>query len=675
MVSSETAKPNALAREKSPYLLQHSMNPVNWYPWSEVAFKKAKNDGKPILLSIGYSTCHWCHRLREESFEDGETANMINKNFIAIKVDREERPEVDAYYMNAVQSMTGSGGWPLTVFLTPDLQPYYGGTYFPPEPRYGMPSFKQVLEFAARVWKERKDEALSTAQQVAASLRQVEESSTPGEISVQLFDNTFSALISSFDEKNGGFGSAPKFPLPLSISFMLRYHFRTGNQLALRTVTKTLDAIALGGIRDHLGGGFHRYATDRVWLVPHFEKMLYDNALLAMVYVDAFLVTGDQTYSTAVKETLGWLNREMQCSEGGFYTAQDADTSAGEGAFYTWTRDEVESVLGAVDGGQFCSLYGVTQVGNFEGGRSILHLRDKKISGPTIREWSDKLLAERSKRPRPTTDTKVLTSWNGLAISAFARAGSALESKQLIESARRATDFIISKCANGDTLLRRYAGGEAGIEGTLEDYSYFSQGLLDLFQTDGDPKWLSEAMRFTDTMIRDFVDERQAGFFMTKTENPIRMKETYDGPTPSGNSVAAINLLRLSELTGVERYRKLGEGTLRTFRRQLDDQPAGHAYMMAGVDLVVNGIREIVITAQNERTSNGMFKAVSSTYLPDSVIVPADRENYDALTKITKLLEGRNIGSQSIAYVCRDSSCKLPARSVEELMGQLRSSQ
>ncbi|HKT21130.1 MAG TPA: thioredoxin domain-containing protein, partial [Nitrososphaerales archaeon] len=366
-------KANRLATEKSPYLLEHAHDPVDWWPWGKEAKARAKNDGKPIFLSIGYSTCHWCHVLQSESFKDQKTASFINRNFIPIKVDREERPEVDAYYMTAVQAMTGGGGWPLSVFLTPDLKPFYGGTYFPPEPRYGMPSFMQVLDFVSKLWKDRREEVVSNTQQV---LKALEEQTGGGEweLKKEALEEGYAELVSSFDTAHGGFGSAPKFPLPLSLGFLLRYQFRTGKELALRSVTETLDGMLSGGIRDHIGGGFHRYSTDRVWLVPHFEKMLYDNALLARVYLEGYQVTGRAEYAEVARETLGWVSTEMTSPEGGFYSAQDADTEQGEGHFYSWTPEEVVDVLGQADGSEFNLVFGVTSTGNFEG-RSLLHMQ------------------------------------------------------------------------------------------------------------------------------------------------------------------------------------------------------------------------------------------------------------------------------------------------------------
>jgi len=667
----ESRKPNRLANEKSPYLLEHAYNPVDWYPWGQEALAKAKNDNKPILLSIGYSTCHWCHVLRRESFEDRATAELINKNFIPIKVDREERPDVDAYFMTAAQAMTGSGGWPLNVFLTPDLKPFYAGTYFPKEPRYGMPSFRQALEFVAKIWRERREEALTTASQVSASL-QAETVRPGGKLSKDVIEGAYQSLVSSFDLNHGGFGMAPKFPLPLSVSFMLRYNFRTGSALAMKAATKTLDSIASGGIRDHVGGGFHRYATDRNWQVPHFEKMLYDNALLAKVYAEAYQATKNGLYVKVAGETLGWMKREMESGRGGFFAAQDADSADGEGLFYTWTPGEAESALGKADAERFCKTYGVTRSGNFEGGRSIPHLAEPDASPAEAEEWKAKLYEVRSTRPRPPIDTKIVTSWNGLAISAFAFVGGVARATDHVRTAERAADFVLGELHRDGRLMRRYAGGEAGVEGTLEDYAFLCQGLLDLFESTSDPTRLEEAIQITEEMIQGLMDTEGGGFYSSKETRLPKTKESYDGPTPSGNSVAAANLLRLYELTQESKYRDLAEETLRCFRDRLVEQPAGHALMMSVADSLLNGVKEVVITAASRGTASSLVEAFTGSYQPAAVLMVADRANYGRLSRMTSLLEGREPETKPLAYVCENFTCKLPASTPGELVTQMR---
>jgi uncharacterized protein YyaL (SSP411 family) len=651
------------------------LNPVDWYPWGKEAFAKARNDNKPIFLSVGYSTCHWCHQLAKESFEDEKVAAYINKNFIPIKVDREERPEVDAYYMGAVQAMTGGGGWPLSVFLTPDLKPFYGGTYFPPEPRYGMPSLMQVFEFVSNLWKEKREEVLASSEGIQRALM-AQQARGATKLGTQVLEDGYSALVASLDPVNGGFGTAPKFPLPNSLGFLLRYNYRTGKDLALTGVTKTLDGIMAGGIRDHVGGGFHRYSTDRVWLVPHFEKMLYDNALLAKVFAEAFQVTGNPAYAEVVRETLGWIAGEMRDKAGGFYSAQDADTSEGEGIYYTWTFDEIIAVLGADEGAAFCRLFGVTKNGNFEG-RTILHL--DRAHGPTEQEQrpiarAKRLLyTSRVKRLRPATDGKVLTSWNGLAISAFAFSGLVLGDSNLVRVAESAAEFVLSKNAKEGRLLRRYAGGEAALEGTLEDYAFFVQGLLDLFEATGEPRWLQEAIRLTQIMISDYEDKQDGGFYFTAAPDPARLKEAYDGPTPSGNSVAALNLIRLSELTGNQGFREAAERTLEGFGKDVEENPASHTVMLTALDLLRNGVREIVVSAQSPADAAAMKDEAFRPFLPDKAVMVATSSTYAQLSKLSELLEGRRPAAKPRAFVCQNFACKLPADSVEALRGQLAS--
>jgi uncharacterized protein YyaL (SSP411 family) len=649
------------------------MNPVDWYPWGDEAFAKAKNDGKPIFLSIGYYTCHWCHQLAKESFEDAKTAAFINKHFIPIKVDREERPEVDAYYMGAVQAMTGGGGWPLSVFLTPDLKPFYGGTYFPPEPRYGMPSFMQVLEFVANLWKDKRGEVAANSQQVVAAISgtgKVERK----EPARSVLDEGYAALAASFDAEHGGFGGAPKFPLPGSLEFLLRYHHRTGKELALRMVLATLDQMARGGIRDHVGGGFHRYSTDRVWLVPHFEKMLYDNALLAKVFAEAYQITRNEEYAGVVRETLGWILGEMKAEGGGFYAAQDADTVEGEGIYYTWTPGEVKEAVGDSYGEAFNSLYGVTKTGNFDG-RSILHLA--KGQGPTgeeskaVENTKRALYKARLRRPRPATDIKIMTSWNGLAVSALVTAGQVLGDDAYTNEAAGCARFVLKRLSKNGVLQRRFVGGEAALDGTLEDYGFFVQGLLDLFEATSEPEWLGESARLTRAMIERFGDGEKGGFFLSTDEVPAKVKESYDGPTPSGNSVASLNLVRLAEITGDAEFRKHAEKSIGFFGNELERSPSGHTTMLAALDLLLNGASEIVITAPDDKSMAGMRAEAFREYNPAKVVLAASKETYGDLSKLSGLLEGRRPTAKARAFVCQNFTCKLPAESVDALRVQL----
>ena len=668
----EDRTPNKLAKEKSPYLLEHAYNPVDWWPWCDEALAKAKNDGKPIFLSVGYSACHWCHVLAKESFEDQRTAAFINKNFIPIKVDREERPEVDAYYMAAVQAMTGRGGWPLSVFLTPSLEPFYGGTYFPPEPQQGMPSFMQVLQFVANLWKEKRAEVSANAEELSRVLHASGRGAA--EPASGAMDECYAGLMSTFDSTHGGFGTAPKFPLPVTLEFLMRYYFRTGKELAKANALKTLDGMMAGGIRDHLGGGFHRYSTDREWLVPHFEKMLYDNALLARTYAEAYQLTGKPEYADVAREALGWVVGEMKNPEGGFYSAQDADTAEGEGTYYSWTPREVIECVGMEDGEAFNKMYGVTKTGNFEG-RSLLHLepgrahsKDEQAAAARVRPA---LYARRLERARPKTDTKVLTSWNGLAISALAFTGRVLRDDALVAEASGTADFVLRRLHEGGRLFRRYADGEAALPGTLEDYAFFIMGMLDLFEATGDPSRLQDSLGLADTML-EFEDRESGGFYMALEQKPARVKESYDGPAPSGNSVAALDLARLSALTGRGALREAAERTLRAFGKGLSENPTGHTCMLAALDMLTNGSREVVLTASRFSDARPFVEAAYGTYSPDRVLVIGTETNWSTLSKVVPLLEGRRPGAEPTAYVCVNSTCNLPARSAAELASQLR---
>lgn len=665
-------KPNRLIKEKSPYLLKHAYNPVDWYPWGEEAIRKAKNDSKPILLSIGYSSCHWCNVMEKESFENDEIASIINKNFIPIKVDREERPEIDKLYMAAVQAMTGSGGWPLTVFLTPDLKPFFGGTYFPPEPRYGMPGFKQVLLYISRLWKEKKEEIVESSSKIMEAVSQAYLSEGTELPRKEVIDEAFESLASSYDEVYGGFAPAPKFPLPCSLSFLLQYSYRKGNQLALNIVRNTLLRMCLGGIRDHIGGGFHRYSTDRFWLVPHFEKMLYDNALISNTLLNAFRFCGENIFLDAATESLSWMITEMMDKDGGFYSAQDADTSEGEGHYYTWTPEEVRVVLGG-RAELFCKIYGITKDGNFQG-RSIPNLvysSKENISVSTtaeIKEMKNELYNSRKKRERPLTDTKILTSWNGLAISALSNAYRLTGKEEYIKAAEKTASFIMRMMWDGERLKRVCREGTASLPGTVEDYSFLTQGLIDLFECTQSETYLEKAIEVSDAMFSRLWDEKGGLYFEEEGIEGIRLKESYDGPTPSGNSVAAMNMVRLSEITGRQEFKERASKIFSVFSKRIESDPAGHTWMLCAYDLYINGMYEIVITSERAADARSFIEKINRIYVPDAVMIVADKSNFDSLVKITSLLESREPGKKALAYLCRNNSCLLPTDSPERLV-------
>jgi hypothetical protein len=665
----------------SPYLIKHAYNPVDWYTWGNEAFEKAKEEDKPIFLSIGYSSCHWCGVMERESFENEQIAALMNEKFVSIKVDREERPDIDEVYMKAVMAMSGQGGWPLSVFLTPDSKPFYGGTYFPPSKRQGMAGFPDVLNFVSDLWKNRREDVLENSEEWVKQVQQLYVTNGNGTLSRDLLDGAYAELISGLDEQYGGFSVAPKFPLPNCLEFLLRYYSRTKKEPALRAVKKTLSSMALGGIHDQLGGGFHRYSTDRHWLVPHFEKMLYDNALLARVYLEAYQVTGEPALLSTAKDTLDWILSEMTDKEGGFYSAQDADTEDGEGYYYTWTPAEVKQVLGRENAAAFDDLFGVTQEGNFEGGRSILHLSGsvQKVSSKfdrdpielqtTIEEAREKLLGARRRRHRPAVDDKVLTSWNGLAISAFAYAYSVVGDQRYLRASTRSAGFLLRRLVVEGRLFRRYREGDVAIEGTLEDYSFLGAALLDLYETTFDPAWLREAITLAEKMVELFWDENGGGFFMNSSQRTIaRIKDSYDGPTPSGNSVAVMSLLRLSELTGRVDFREKAEKTMIAFGDSMESAPSSHTGMLSALDFWF-GSREIVLTGPvGDRAFGEMLEEVRKRFLPNKVLALADGRTAELAT-LTR--DKASLGGKPTVYVCENFACKSPVTRVADLIEQL----
>jgi len=673
--------PNRLAREKSPYLLMHSRNPVDWFPWGEEAVNKAKSEDKPIFLSIGYSTCHWCHRMEAESFEDGKIAAVLNERFVPIKVDREERPDLDEVYMKSVIAINGHGGWPLSVFLTPDLKPFYGGTYYPPTPAHGLPSFSGLLDFISELWKNRRDEIVKNSEEIMSQLKEEYELHPVDALPRSILDGAYAQLVSSLDEQFGGFSGAPKFPLPNYHEFLLRYYSRTKKQPALRAVKKTLVSMALGGIHDQIGGGFHRYSTDRYWLVPHFEKMLYDNVLLAKIYLEAYQVTGESVFLLTAVDTLEWMLREMRGPEGAFYSAQDADTPDGEGYYYTWTPKETEEVLGKEYSSLINELFGVVPDGNFEGGRSILHMTGSlekvasKFSSDSgkvkevMEESRARLLEARQKRSRPAVDDKILSSWNGLAISALAYAYQATGERRYLDACAKAAGFILEKLVVSDKLFRRYRDGEVAVEGTLEDYSFLAAGLLDLYESGFNPSHLRAAVRLAETMIQLLWDSAGGGFFMSShPEVLVKVKEGYDGPTPSGNAVAALTLLRLSEFTGRQDFREKAELTLKAFGGSMESSPYSHTYMLCALDFWLGSKEMVVAGAAGEKVVQDMVSEIHRRFLPNKVLALAA----DDVPEILPLTEGKTeIAGKPAVYICEDFSCKSPITGLDSLKKQL----
>ena len=685
MVMESAAKfTNRLIDETSPYLLQHAHNPVDWYPWGDEAFERAKAEDKPVLVSIGYSACHWCHVMEHESFEDEATAAVMNEHFINIKVDMEERPDVDQIYMNFVQLTTRGGGWPMNVFMTPDKRPFFGGTYFPPSPRYGMPSWPQILTSISDAFREKRDEIETSANDIIVELRRLSiVEASAGGLSTDLLDAAFGSYIKTFDTVNGGFGGAPKFPAAMSLEFLLRYHKRTGEDRALAVVTHTLDKMANGGIYDQLGGGFHRYAVDAIWLVPHFEKMLYDNAQLIRVYLHAYQVFKDtnvqppataggsdsaEFYKRIAVETLEYVRREMLDESGGFYSTQDADSEGEEGKFFVWTREEIAEVLGEDEAAEFCSFYDVTASGNFEGS-NILNVKNPVAIAPGS-DLRARLFAEREKRIKPGRDEKVLTAWNGLMLAAFADAAAVLGNDEYLDIAKQNAKFIRTALQKDGRLLRTWKEGTAKLNGYVEDYANVADGLIVLYQVSGDVNYLVEARRLADLMVTEFWDEENGGFFFTSNDHEeliVRNKDFYDNATPSGNSVAADVLLRLAKLTGQEKYERFAVTTLRLAASQVRRHPQGFGRTLSALEFYLGETREIAVLGER---NSPLATDVLRRYLPDAVVaISSDAQADSAIVGF--LGERSQVAEQATAYVCLDYVCERPVTTAEELASLL----
>ena len=678
---------NHLADETSPYLLQHAHNPVEWYPWGDEAFEKAKGEDKPILLSIGYSACHWCHVMAHESFEDEAIAALMNENFVNVKVDREERPDLDQIYMNAVQMMTHHGGWPMTVFLTPEGVPFYGGTYFPPKDRYNMAGFPRVLISVAEAYRERREDINETSAALLKELQRLSETSRKGDVlDNALLDGAYVGAIRNYDTVNGGFGGAPKFPPAMTLEFLLRAYARSRKEDALKMVQFTCRQMADGGIYDQLGGGFHRYATDARWLVPHFEKMLYDNALLSRLYLHTYQISGSQEDRAVVEGILNYVIREMTDTSGGFYSTQDADSEGHEGKFFVWTIDEIKSVLAEDDARIFIAFFNVTEAGNFEG-KNILNVTKSldevavSLKRPvaevreSIERSRQKLFKLRETRVKPDRDDKILTAWNGLMMASFAEAGVILSEPRFTEVARRNADFILTKLVSDRQLLRVYKDGRARLNGYLEDYAFLSEALLTLYETTGEERWLNEALTIVDTMVREFWDEDGGGFYFTGKSHEaliVRTKDYYDNATPSGNSVAALVLLRLAVLMDNERYRSLAVAVLREISEPMKMHPTAFGYALAAVDFLLGKPKEIAIV---DGTGTAALEFINETwkkYLPNKVIATLHDETSSSLS-IPLLKERKPLDGQTTAYVCENYTCRQPVTSVAEFSAQLES--
>ncbi|MGD1020863.1 MAG: thioredoxin domain-containing protein [Verrucomicrobiia bacterium] len=667
--TTETNKPNRLIHETSPYLLQHAHNPVDWYPWGAEAFARARRENKPIFLSIGYSTCHWCHVMERESFENNDVAALMNLYFVCIKVDREERPDIDRVYMTAVQATTGSGGWPMSVWLTPDLKPFYCGTYFPPDGRYGRPGFKELLQRVHDVWEANHDAVLAQAGKIAETIGQYATIGGDGSPGRALDDAPlplgFDQFRSSYDEVNGGFGGAPKFPRPVGLNFLFRYFARTNEVAARDMALHTLRAMGAGGMFDQLGGGFHRYSVDERWLVSHFEKMLYDQAQLVSSYVDAYQVTHDPFYADIARRTCDYVLRDMASPDGGFYSAEDADSEGVEGKCYVWTREEITKTLGD-RADAFCRAYGVTTDGNWEHGLNVLHVASPETA--KLANERARLFAVREKRVRPHRDEKVLTAWNGLMISALSRASQALDEPKYRDAAERAARYLVANRLKDGQLTRT-----ATVPAMAEDYAFLGNGLVDLYEADFDPRWLVKATELADAILARFYDAKEGGFFQTDGRDPsviIRAKEDYDGAEPSGNSMATLLLLRLAQFTDRASYRDAAGKTLQLFGDHLRKAPSTVPQMLCVLDFYLSKPKQIVIAGKADAVdTRAMLHAVHERYLPNAIVVVAGGgDAQKTLAKLLLFLETiKPMDGKATAYVCVNYACQLPTSDLGKL--------
>ena len=683
--------PNRLINETSPYLLQHANNPVDWYPWGEEALERARSEDKPILLSIGYSACHWCHVMERESFEDETIAGLMNENFVNIKVDREERPDLDQVYMQAVQMLTGSGGWPMTVFLTPEGKPFYGGTYFPPDDRQGMPGFPRLLTSIAEAYSTNRGEVDRVTQQLTTQMSQSNQVPQGTSIlTVDILHQAYSSLATNFDYQNGGFGNAPKFPQPMTPEFLLRYYHHGYNPRALELVELTLEKMAYGGIYDQIGGGFHRYSTDPYWLVPHFEKMLYDNALLARLFLHTYLITGRALYRRVVEETLDYVLREMTDPSGGFYSAQDADSEGVEGKFFVWSPGEINAVMGDTDGEVFAGYYGVTAGGNFEG-KNILNIRQNPEEfaetkgltadqlGDIINRGSKALLEVREQRIHPMRDDKVLASWNGLMLRSFAEAAAALGRPDYLAVAIKNAGFLVGSMKSDGRLLRTYRDGQAKLLGYLEDYSFVIDGLLALYEATFDLRWLEEAVTLADSMIELFWDEGIGGFYDTGSDHEtlvVRPRDVFDNAQPCGGSVASDVLLRLAVFTGKSDYSAKAAVPLRSLHQAMSQSPGGTGHWLSALDFYVSPPKEIaVIGPRDDPATQALLDTVFHRFLPNKVVMgvePPLSPTVGNSGSDIPLLAGRGmVGGLPSAYVCQNYACQLPVTDPAGLAEQL----
>jgi uncharacterized protein YyaL (SSP411 family) len=690
-------RPNRLIHEKSPYLLQHAYNPVDWYPWGQEALEKAGRENKPIFLSIGYSTCHWCHVMEHESFEDPEVAGLMNQTFVSIKVDREERPDLDHVYMSVCQMMTRSGGWPLTILMTPEKKPFFAATYIPKGNRFGRTGMMALIPRIQEIWKDRHGEVVESAENVLHALRSVEPGSSVGDLETGDLERAYQGLAERFDEVNGGFGEAPRFPSPHNFLFLLRYWKRSGNPQALGMVKKTLQSMRQGGIYDQIGHGFHRYSTDRKWLVPHFEKMLYDQAMLTMAYTEAYQVTENVFYRNTAQEILEYVLRDMTSAEGGFFSAEDADSEGLEGRFYLWQEDEFRKVLQKEEADLMIRVFHVEKNGNFleevsrkNTGENILYLGrpipeiasglrlSTKELEARIASAGKKLFGARKKRIHPRKDDKILTDWNGLMIAALARAARVLREKRYENAAVNAAYFILKKMRTPDNrLFHRYREGDAGIQANLDDYAFFIWGLLELYEATYEPRYIKTALSLTRVMLKHYWDRKRGGLFFTPDDGEsllLRHKEAYDGAIPSGNGVAMLNLLRLARFTGQVDLEEKASKITRAFSRQIRQVPSAYTQFLVAADFGFGPSYEVVVSGPSDsEDTTEMLKALNRKFLPNHVTIfrPSDRDSSE-IDEVAPFVKGHvPMEGKATAYVCSANACTAPTTDIKEMITRI----
>jgi uncharacterized protein YyaL (SSP411 family) len=684
-------KLNHLANEQSPYLLQHADNPVDWYPWGEEAFAKAKAENKPIFLSIGYSTCHWCHVMEHESFEDDSVAKLLNDWFVSIKVDREELPEIDHVYMSVCQAMTGRGGWPLTIVMTPDKEPFFAGTYFPKDGRGQRSGMLQLLPIINDAWTNKHAEIMKSVEQVKSYLVRTNTRKLGDALDPKILETAYDDFVKRFDQDKGGFGKAPKFPSPHNLTYLLRYYHRTKNQNALLMVETTLKNMRLGGIYDHIGFGFHRYSTDKKWLVPHFEKMLYDQAMLAMAYLETYQITKNEFYASTAKEIFTYVLRDMTSPEGGFYSAEDADSEGEEGKFYVWTNKEIADILGEEDGLTFNTIFNILSDGNFhdeasgqQSGQNILHLEkhikytaeSMDISPDELREnisnWRQTLFNVREKRIHPLKDDKILTDWNGLMIAAMARGSIALNDPSYAEAAQNSANFVLRKLrTKGGHLLKRHRNGKSSLDAHLDDYAFMIWGLLELYEANFNPENLFAAIELANIMVEDFWNDDAGGFYLgsdNTEELIVRAITAYDGAIPSGNSVAVIVLNRLARITSNMDWLDKAEKTIRTFQQDVLRMPTGHTNMLTGFMFSLDA-KEVVVVGDHTEVTKSFLQSISQSYNPNRVVLFKKGENLSAIAPWTD--SQTMLDEKPTAYVCKDFACNQPTHNLELALKQL----